>query len=65
MATCGIERVYRVMTEEDGRALRALMAAPIPAAAVARELEAAGFKTSYQMVYRHRVGSCSCEANSE
>ena len=59
---CGIARVYSAMTEEDVKALRALLAAPIAAAAVARELEAAKFKVSYQTVYRHRSGTCSCEA---
>ena len=50
------------MTEEDRKALKALLAAPIPAAAVAREIEAAGFVVSYQIVYRHRTKTCSCEA---
>lgn len=59
---CGIARIYAAMTEEDVKALRALLAAPIAAAAVARELEAAKFKVSYQIVYRHRSGTCSCEA---
>jgi hypothetical protein len=58
--TCGVARVYEAMTEEDVKALRALLAAPIPAIAVARELEAANFKISYQMVYRHRSNTCSC-----
>jgi hypothetical protein len=58
---CGIARVYGAMTEEDKRALKALLAAPIAAAAVSRELESAGFTVSYQTVYRHRSQSCSCE----
>ena len=59
---CGIARVSMAMTEEDRKALKALLAAPIPAAAVAREIEAAGFVVSYQIVYRHRTKTCSCEA---
>ena len=62
MKICGIARVNVAMTEEDRKALTALLAAPIPAAAVARELEAAGFVVSYQIVYRHRTRNCSCEA---
>jgi len=62
VSICGVARVYAAMTEEDVKALRALLAAPIPATSVARELEAAGFKISYQMVYRHRAGTCSCES---
>jgi hypothetical protein len=60
---CGIAKVLHVMPEEDVRALLALLAAPIPATAVSRELEAAGYKTSYQTVYRHRTQTCSCDAN--
>lgn len=61
MAVCGVARVLEVMHDEDKYALKALLSAPIPAAAVARELESAGFKISYQTVYRHRVRTCSCE----
>ena len=60
---CGIAKVLADMVSEDKRALHALLAAPIPATAVSRELEAAGYKTSYQTVYRHRTQSCSCDAN--
>jgi hypothetical protein len=60
---CGIARVSVAMTKVDRNALKALLAAPIPAAAVARELEAAGFVVSYQIVYRHRTQTCSCEAS--
>jgi len=60
---CGIAKVLHVMPEEDVRALLALLAAPIAASAVSRELEAAGYKTSYQIVYRHRTQTCSCDAN--
>ena len=59
---CGIARVNSAMSEEDQKALKALLAAPIPAAAVAREIGAAGFSVSYQIVYRHRTQNCSCEA---
>lgn len=58
---CGVARVLNAMSDNDVRALRALLAAPIAAQSVARELESAGFKISYQIVYRHRTGSCSCE----
>lgn len=61
MAICGIARVLEVMEEDDRQALLALLSAPIPAAAVSRELEAAKFKISYQTVYRHRVRTCNCE----
>jgi hypothetical protein len=60
---CGVAKVLSDMASEDKRALLALLAAPIPATAVSRELEAAGYKTSYQTVYRHRTQSCSCDAN--
>lgn len=60
-ARCGIAKVLTAMTAEDGSALKALLNAPIPANAVSRELEAAGFVVSYQIIYRHRVGTCSCE----
>jgi hypothetical protein len=60
---CGIAKVLFDMVSEDKRALNALLAAPIPATAVARELEAAGYKTSYQTVYRHRTQTCSCDTN--
>jgi hypothetical protein len=61
MKGCGVARVYQAMTDEDKRAFKALLAAPIAAAAVSRELESAGFKVSYQIIYRHRTQSCSCE----
>ena len=61
MAICGVARVLDEMASEDRQALLALLAAPIPAASVSRELEAAGFKVSYQTVYRHRVRTCNCE----
>ena len=61
MAVCGVARVLEIMHANDKHALLALLSAPIPAAAVSRELEAAGFKVSYQTVYRHRVRTCSCE----
>ena len=62
-ARCGIAKVLSVMTPEDGLALKALLNAPIPANAVSRELEAAGFSVNYQVVYRHRVGTCACADN--
>jgi len=62
MPICGVAKVYEAMSNEDRKALKALLFAPIPAGAVARELVAAGHKVSYQIVYRHRNRSCSCEA---
>lgn len=61
MAVCGIATVYDAMSEDDKRALFALLCSPLSANAVAKELQAAGFKTSYQTVYRHRTQTCSCE----
>jgi len=65
MQKCGIAKVYEKMSEEDCKALRSLLAAPVrvvPAAAVSRELWAAGHDISYQIVTRHRAGTCSCES---
>lgn len=62
---CGVARVYENMSEEDRKALRALLAAPpyiASAAAVSRELATAGYEVSYQTITRHRAGSCSCDA---
>ena len=58
-------KVYESMSEEDRKALRALLSAPIhiaSAAAVSRELATAGYVVGYQVVSRHRAGSCSCGA---
>lgn len=57
---CGIAKVLSAMPDEDANALIALIAAPVSAKAVARELEAAKFRVSYQTVYRHRSRTCSC-----
>lgn len=61
MGLCGVARVLDEMEADDRQALLSLLSAPIPAAAVSRELEAAGFAVSYQTVYRHRVRTCNCE----
>jgi hypothetical protein len=58
---CGIAKVLSDMSDEDSRALIALLSAPISAKAVSLELSAAGYSVSYQTVYRHRAGTCSCE----
>ena len=61
---CGVAKVYESMSEEDRKALRALVSAPVHIAsadAVSRELASAGFDVSYQTVTRHRAGTCSCE----
>ena len=60
---CGIAKVFQQMEDEDKRALTALLAAPISAKSVSLELHAAGFRVSYQTVYRHRTATCSCDAN--
>jgi len=60
---CGIAKVLTDMSDEDNRALVALLSAPISATAVSRELIAAGYKVSYQTVYRHRTQACSCDAH--
>jgi hypothetical protein len=65
MPKCGIAKVLEAMSVEDKNALIALLSAPIAAAAVARELEAAKFKVSYQTVYRHRIQTCSCGQNEQ
>jgi hypothetical protein len=65
MAICGVAKVLAAMDDSDKRALDSLLAAPIPANNVARELEAAGFVVSYQTVYRHRVNTCSCRRQNE
>lgn len=57
---CGIAKVLSVMSEDDKRALLSLLAAPISAKAVSRELQAAKHFVSYQIVYRHRAETCSC-----
>ena len=58
---CGVAKILAVMHEIDRNALQALIAAPVAASAVSRELESAGFKISYQTIYRHRAQTCSCE----
>ena len=60
-AKCGIARVMDELPTHRAKSLVSLLSAPIPAAAVARELEAAGQQVSYQTVYRHRTGQCSCD----
>jgi Fe2+ or Zn2+ uptake regulation protein len=57
---CGIAKVLTAMSEDDVKALLALLAAPISAKAVSRELQAAKYQVSYQTVYRHRAETCSC-----
>jgi len=61
VAQCGVARVYKALSDEDKKALRALLSAPISATSVAREIEAAGHKMSYQIVYRHKRKICSCD----
>jgi len=61
---CGVAKVYESMSDEDRKALRALLSAPIhiaSAAAVSRELATANYEVSYQTITRHRAGTCSCE----
>lgn len=65
MVKCGIARVYEAMPDEDKKALTALIAAPIAAQSVALELQSAGYKMSYQIVYRHRTKMCSCGADGK
>jgi len=60
---CGVRIVLDEMSDEDRDAFLALLAAPIAAAAVSRELESAKKQISYQTIYRHRVGNCSCEVS--
>ena len=57
---CGVARVKAAMSDADAKALVVLLASTFSALTVSRELEAAGFKISYQVVTRHRSGYCSC-----
>lgn len=60
---CGVARVMLDMSDEDKRALSALLHSPISAKSVALELQSAGYRISYQTVYRHRTATCSCDVD--
>jgi len=59
--SCGVKRILNEMDDLDSKALLSLLDSPIAAIAVSRELQSAGYKIGYQVIYRHRVRTCSCD----